>query len=330
MPAFDAHANFASSLVVTAPSPANSGTSLTVTSGQGSYFPAVPFNATICPASTLPTQTNAEIVRVTAISTDTLTITRAQEGTAAINVATGYYIAATITAKVITDIESTISSGGVTSATGTANEITASPATGAVTFSLPTALTFTGKTVTGGTFSSPSLTTPALGTPASGTLTNCTFPTLNQNTTGSAASLSISGQSGLMTVTGLTSVNRVKTVRDAADTILELGGSYTPTGTWTSMTLVTPALGTPASGTLTNCTGLLVSGGGTGAGSFTAYAVLCGGTTSTGAFQSVASVGTSGQVLTSNGAGALPTFQTAAGGGLTSGQVYARTTISVI
>lgn len=30
----------------------------------------------------------------------------------------------------------------------------------------------------------------ALGTPASGTLTNCTFPTLNQNTTGSAGSLS--------------------------------------------------------------------------------------------------------------------------------------------
>jgi len=37
---------------------------------------------------------------------------------------------------------------------------------------------------------SPTLTTPALGTPSSGTLTNCTFPTLNQNTTGSAASLS--------------------------------------------------------------------------------------------------------------------------------------------
>lgn len=33
------------------------------------------------------------------------------------------------------------------------------------------------------------LVAPALGTPASGTLTNCTFPTLNQNTTGSAASL---------------------------------------------------------------------------------------------------------------------------------------------
>jgi hypothetical protein len=30
---------------------------------------------------------------------------------------------------------------------------------------------------------------PALGTPVSGTLTNCTFPTLNQNTTGTAGGL---------------------------------------------------------------------------------------------------------------------------------------------
>jgi len=58
-----------------------------------------------------------------------------------------------------------------------------------------------------------------------------------------------------------------------------------------------------------------VAYGGTGLSSATAYAVLCGGTTSTGAFQSVASVGTAGQVLTSNGAGALPTFQNATGGG---------------
>lgn len=107
-----------------------------------------------------------------------------------------------------------------------------------------------------GTWTSMMLVTPALGTPASGNLANCTFPTLNQNTTGSAASLSISGQTGLLTFTGLASTNRAKTVRDAADTILELGGSYTPTGTWTSMTLVTPALGTPASGVLTNCTSL--------------------------------------------------------------------------
>lgn len=80
------------------------------------------------------------------------------------------------------------------------------------------------------------------------------FPTLNQATTNSAASLSITGQTGLMTVVGLTSTSRVKTVRDAADTFLELGGSYTPTGTWTSLTMVTPVLGTPTSGNLANCT----------------------------------------------------------------------------
>lgn len=34
---------------------------------------------------------------------------------------------------------------------------------------------------------SPTLVTPALGTPSSGNLANCTFPTLNQNTTGTAA-----------------------------------------------------------------------------------------------------------------------------------------------
>ena len=54
-----------------------------------------------------------------------------------------------------------------------------------------------------------------------------------------------------------------------------------------------------------------VSDGGTGKTSLTAYAVICGGTTSTGVLQSIASVGTSAQVLTSNGAAALPTFQTA-------------------
>ena len=64
-----------------------------------------------------------------------------------------------------------------------------------------------------------------------------------------------------------------------------------------------------------NVTGTLpVANGGTGNATATAYAVQCGGTTSTGAHQSIASVGTTGQVLTSNGAGALPTFQAAAGG----------------
>jgi hypothetical protein len=65
----------------------------------------------------------------------------------------------------------------------------------------------------------------------------------------------------------------------------------------------------------------VVAGGGTGATSFTAYSVITGGTTSTGALQNVSGVGTSGQVLTSNGAGTLPTWQTSsAGAGLLSVQ----------
>ena len=55
---------------------------------------------------------------------------------------------------------------------------------------------------------------------------------------------------------------------------------------------------------------LPVASGGSGVTSATAYAVLCGGTTSTSPIQAIASVGTTGQVLTSNGAGALPTMQT--------------------
>lgn len=63
---------------------------------------------------------------------------------------------------------------------------------------------------------------------------------------------------------------------------------------------------------------LAVPRGGSGVASATPYSVLCGGTTSTGPFQSVASLGSSGQVLTSNGAAALPTFQTVSGTGTVS------------
>lgn len=57
-----------------------------------------------------------------------------------------------------------------------------------------------------------------------------------------------------------------------------------------------------------------VANGGTGVTSFTPYAVITGGTTSTGPVQQVSGLGSSGQVLTSNGAAALPTWQPASGG----------------
>lgn len=58
---------------------------------------------------------------------------------------------------------------------------------------------------------------------------------------------------------------------------------------------------------------LAVALGGTGVASLTAYGLLAGGTSSTGALQQIAA-GTSGNVLTSNGAGVLPSFQPGGGG----------------
>jgi hypothetical protein len=103
--AFDPHANLAVSAIATAPSPPTTGTTLTVSAGEGARFPAAPFNATVWPATAGPTPANAEILRVTARTTDTLTVLRAQEGTTARAIGFGDQIAATITAKTVTDVE---------------------------------------------------------------------------------------------------------------------------------------------------------------------------------------------------------------------------------
>lgn len=101
----DAHKNFAYSTVATAPITATAGTSLVVQAGDGAKFPTPPFNAVVWPAGAQPSTTNAEIVRVTNISTDTLTITRTQESSANISIIVTDQIAANITAKTIKDIE---------------------------------------------------------------------------------------------------------------------------------------------------------------------------------------------------------------------------------
>lgn len=88
--------NLALGTVLTAPSPATSGTSLVLNSGEGARFsdPATTgeFYATAFPAGENPHSENSEIVKVTAISTDTFTIVRAQRSTTAKSIAVDWIV----------------------------------------------------------------------------------------------------------------------------------------------------------------------------------------------------------------------------------------------
>lgn len=90
--------NLAYSTILTAPSPAVSGLSLVVQSGDGAKFSVDSFRAIVWPIGVQPTTANAEIVTVSSISGDTFTIVRTQEGTSARTIVVGDQIAAVPTA----------------------------------------------------------------------------------------------------------------------------------------------------------------------------------------------------------------------------------------
>src|SRR3954466_11334598 len=120
---------------------------------------------------------------------------------------------------------------------------------------------------------------------------------------------SSSGSGGTVTsVSGTT--NRITVTNGTTTPVIDISASYVGQSSITT-------LGTISTGTWQG-TAVTVPYGGTGDTSFTAYSVLCGGTTSTGALQNVSGVGTSGYVLTSNGASSLPTWQAAGSGTVTS------------
>jgi len=323
----DALKNFSYSLVATAPSPATSGTSLVVTAGQGSYFPATPFDATIWPSGVQPTNTNAEIVRVTNVSTDTFTITRAQYGTTAQSIAVGYQIAQTVDANLLNQLaplSGATFTGNVTApahiASGLTGATAASRYVGATTNGAPTSGTFAvGDFIVDQTSTFWVCTTA--GTPGtwwplveahmvSRSATATAGPNEVTIFTGSTASQTISAIGSPVDGATWTIINRSSVAVTAgfgASSMLPLGSTSSVTS------LVVPVNGAysfinyaagqwymTASNNLANSVGTLsVTNGGTG----TATAPAVGSipvATSTSAYTPLA-IGTNGQVLTSNG-----------------------------
>lgn len=150
------------------------------------------------------------------------------------------------------------------------------------------------------------------GTSVVGTLTGNsggavppTGSNINTLGTGSITIVGVPATSTLTTqLTGLTNHNML--VGAGTTTI----GLIAPSATSGVPLISAGASADPAFGTA------VVAGGGTGATSFTAYAPICGGTTTTGALQSASTgLSTTNFVLTSNGSAALPSFQVVSASG---------------
>lgn len=187
--------------------------------------------------------------------------------------------------------------------------------------------------------------------PAWGTITASDVPTLNQNTTGTAGGLSTilaigsggtgqaSQQAALNALAGGTTPSgdylRANGTNVTLSALLasDLSGNVTithgGTGAGNQQAAITALTGTQAAGEYLRSDGtnatlsalqaadltgtVAVLNGGTGGTAVTAYAVVTGGTSATTTLQTVSGLGTSGQSLISNGAGALPSWQTPAG-----------------
>ena len=169
---------------------------------------------------------NNEIVKVTARSGNTLTVVRAQDGTTAKSFSTADKAEGRICSALLTELFDL---------TANIKAFLADP-TSANLLAAVTNETGTGLLVFN---TSPTFVTPLLGTPTSGVLTSCTGLPISTGVSGLAA--------GIATFLATpSSANLRAALTDEVGT----GAAY----------FVGGALGTPASGTLTNCTGLPMSG----------------------------------------------------------------------
>ena len=139
--------------------------------------------------------------------------------------------------------------------------------------------------------------------PVLGTLTD---PAAGLTTTLGAGSITLALANDLAALEGLASTGIA--VRSAIDTWVQR------TITAGAGITVTDGDGVSGNPTVAITSPVSVSLGGTGRHIADPYLVICGGTTTTSAHQSIASLGDAGYVLTSNGAGALPSMQAPSGG----------------
>jgi hypothetical protein len=157
---------------------------------------------------------------------------------------------------------------GVATATSVNKVAFTAPATGSTltiadgkTLTASNSLTFTGtdaSSVAFGAGGTVLYSGGALGTPSSGTLTNCTFPTLNQNTTGSAATLTTSRT---IAITG--DLTYTSGSFDGSANVTGTGTLATvnsTTGAFGSSTLI-PVVNVNAKGLVTSVTTAAVQGG---------------------------------------------------------------------
>jgi hypothetical protein len=190
--------------------------------------------------------------------------------------------------EIISSAGTTVTAGSTTTFTNKSIDLTDNTLTGS-SAELATAIsdeTGSGALVFG---TSPTFVTPVLGQPASGNLTDCTFPTLNQSTTGSSA-----------TCTGLAgSATNVITTDDSSDTTCNVVFVNDPAATQAAKT-GTNLTFNASSGVLT-ATGF--AGPLTGAVTGNADTATTAGTVTTAAQGNITSVGT----LTSLGVGAITT-----------------------
>jgi hypothetical protein len=174
---------------------------------------------------------------------------------------------------------------GLTTFTAANNALYSTAAGTLVAGTLPVLAGGTGVTTSTGSgnvvlSTSPTLVTPALGTPASGILTNCTFPTLNQNTTGTAANVT-----GIVAfANGGTGETSRQDAMDALAGAVTSGSYLRGNGTDVVMATIqaadVPTLNQNTTGTAANVTGVVaVANGGTGQSSYTDGQLLIGNST---------------------------------------------------